>query len=112
MDPGIGFVSAGTDRIRGIESAGIYIAGLNADKSQVVEHRQAIGSHAALAIDGNCCEARLAESRKRECLEQGDMNLLTDNDLDFRSAEQAAILDIPTRACEQCVTGGGDSRKI
>src|SRR5579862_5164299 len=105
-------MGARADRRRRIESAGIHVAGLDADERHVVERRQRIGSHAALAIDRNCCKARLSESRERKRLEQGDMNLGADDNLDLWRAEQAAIFDIPTRARKQSVTGRGESREI
>src|SRR5215510_7308573 len=82
---------------RRIEGFCVYIARLNANDGCGGKIGQRICAHTPLIVNGHALDTRSPETEKREGLENARMNFIADHNVDRRSADQAALFDVPAR---------------
>ena len=112
MDPSSGGAGGGNQGRCRIKSAGVHVAGLEAEDCLCVEVRQRVGTHTALAVDWNPDHSLAAQAEQAQGFHYGGMSLLPNQHRDGRGAEQTVGLDIPAGAGQQGVAGGGKCGEI
>src|SRR6266849_10849860 len=88
VDPGASLAGAGTDFLRRIEGASIYIAGLDADHAVFVENGQRVSPHPSLPVGRYDDHARAAQAQHRQCFQYRNENFFANHDPNRRSLEQ------------------------
>ena len=70
------------------------------------------GLHRAVGVDRDPRDAGRAEAEQPQRLQQRDVDLVADEDADGRRAGQPVLLDVPARAREHAVAGGGEPDQV
>ncbi len=112
VDPGTGIVGFGTELLSGVESAGVHVAGLQAENGSVGEFRQLRGHHAALVVDRHPEHPLPAQAQQAQSVEEADVNLLAHHHAQFRRPKESLGLDIPAAALQQRVPRGGERAEV
>ena len=77
-----------------------------------IQGRERIGAHPTLAIDRYSYHPLPSEPQQPQRLENGDVNLVADDNRYRRRPEQPIRLDVPASRRQHGVTGRGQGREI
>ena len=116
MDPRVA-ASRGLDDLgERVEGAAVDVARLRADDRRPVADGQRalerVGAHPALVVGVDHGDAGAAEAEQPQRPRDGDVRLRAGQDLHRRRAEQALLGDVPARAREHRVAGGGQAGDV
>src|SRR6187200_2723529 len=92
VHPRAGAVRLRHDLLCRIESAGVHVAGLDADDRVIVEWRQRIGAHASLIVHWHPHHTIASEAEQAKRFEHADVHFLADDDSDGWRAEETVLL--------------------
>ena len=100
------------ESVRGIESAGVHVAGLETNDGGSRDGWQEIGTEASVRIRRDASDAVAAEAEEGEGFSNGDVALVAHDDGKGRSAEETVGLGVPALGGEEMLARGGEAGEI
>ncbi len=101
MHPRIGSTCGFDKRHEGIELAGIHFAGLKEKYGSPIQVGQSLRVDPTMTIGWCEDQARGSKSEQPKRLSHRDVTVSEDDNLDFRCADQAVSIEIPSQARKQ-----------